>query len=428
MSAAQTWQYQARDGIAAAAISADGQTVVLGVLSKEVICLDGQGSEQWRKPVGNQAWRIGISDDGQKIVAATGSTRFWDMRGRGLHSFDTQGRLRWQKDLQASSWGFSLSGDGNTISVGTSEKQFLLFDGEGNQLWEEKVPGTGWYAWVWETAVSHDGQLAASGAADKRARILDRGGNIVATYKAKGEIFAATVSASGSASAFGDREGNVYFFDGQGQLLWEEQQADGIWQVKLTADGQRLLVGADPKDGHIRAYHRDGRLLWRRHVGGSVTCMAISHSSQHIAVGTGDGHIFIFNSNGEPIHQAQAQKNIRDIAISARGEVVTAVSMDKIAYGFRLATPLPTSPPETEDVYSNYERGLKQLLASLEDQAAMGDTLSFEQQLWENINLTRRYGDTEERRARRNEILALLNELALQEIGRSFNDLFQTKA
>jgi WD40 repeat protein len=423
MTQLETWQYQARDGIAAVAISAAGDTIALGVLSKEVICLNRQGQEQWCKPVGNQAWRVGISDDGQTIVAATGSTRFWDMRGRGLYCFDGQGNLHWQKDLQASSWGFSLSSDGNTIAVGTSEKQFLLLDGQGKLLWEEKVPGVGWYAWVWDTAVSHDGQLAVSGAADKRARILDRAGNILATYRAKSEVFAATVSSSGSATAFGDRQGNVYFFDGQGQLLWEDQLTDGIWQVKLTEDGQRLIVGADPKEGHIRVYHRDGRLLWRRHVGGSVTCLAVSQSSQHIAVGTRDGRIFIFDSEGGPIHQAQAQKNIRDIAISARGEMVTAVAMDKIAYGFRLATSPPIPSLETEDVYSHYERGLKRLMASLQNQAAHIEALSFEQQLWENINLTRRYGDTEERRARRNEILDLLNQLTLQEIGRSFNDL-----
>ena len=253
MTSVQTWHYQARGGIAAVAIAADGQTIALGVLSKEVICLNGQGSEKWRKPVGNQAWRVGISDDAQTIVAATGSTRFWDMRGRGLYCFDEQGNLRWQKDLRASSWGFSLSGDGNTIAVGTSEKQFLLFDGEGNLLWEENVPGVGWYAWVWDTAVSHDGRLAASGAADKRARIIDRAGNVLRTYRARADIFAATVSASGSATAFGDRQGYVYFFDGQGKLLWQEQFADGIWQVKLTADGQRLIVGADPKEGVRRA-------------------------------------------------------------------------------------------------------------------------------------------------------------------------------
>jgi WD40 repeat protein len=292
-------------------------------------------------------------------------------------------------------------------------------------LWEKNVSGMGWYAWVWSTAVSQDGQLVASGAADKRARILDRSGRVLAAHRAKGEIFAATVSASGSASAFGDRQGNVYFFDGQGQLLWEDQMADGIWQVKLTADGQRLLVGADPKDGHIRVYHRDGRLLWRRYVGASVTCMAVSQSSHHIAVGTRDGDIFIFDSDGERIHQAEAQKNIRDIAISARGEVVAAVSMDKIAYGFHLDIPPATSAPDIGIIYAGYEQGLKALLDDLEDQEAILDALSFQQQLRENITLTRQHGDTEERRVRRSEIIDYLNQLALQTNGRSFNELSQ---
>jgi hypothetical protein len=65
------------------------------------------------------------------------------------------------------------------------------------------------------------------------------------------------------------------------------------------------------------------------------------------------------------------------------------------------------------------------LLDALEDQGAILDTLSFQQQLRENITLTRQHGDTEERRVRRSEIIDYLNQLALQTSGRSFNELCQ---
>jgi hypothetical protein len=71
---------------------------------------------------------------------------------------------------------------------------------------------------------------------------------------------------------------------------------------------------------------------------------------------------------------------------------------------------------------------LKRLIVALQNQAALYDALSYEQQLWENINLTRAHGDTKERLSRRSEIIFYLNQLALREIGRSFNDLFQNKA
>lgn len=37
----QTWKYAAGSGVAAVAISANGETVIAGTLGKRVLCLDG---------------------------------------------------------------------------------------------------------------------------------------------------------------------------------------------------------------------------------------------------------------------------------------------------------------------------------------------------------------------------------------------------
>ncbi|MEW5986915.1 MAG: PQQ-binding-like beta-propeller repeat protein [Chloroflexota bacterium] len=328
------------------AVSADGRRVIAALLSKSVLCLDDRGDLWWRNPVGNQAWRLGLSDDGQTIVAGTGSTYPWDMRGRGLYCFDGSGALRWKAELSASVWGLSLAADGHTIAAGTTAKQLLLLDDQGNRLWQLDVPGLGWYAWVWSAALSANGQVVAAGAADKRIRILDRAGNLRANHLARADVFTVAVSADGSRVAAADSEGYVYLLDQNGHLLWQEQLEDGVWRVQLSQDGQRLLVGSSAKDVHLRVYDLNGRLVWRRFVGGTASCLGFSADGRRLAAGTNEGAIYVFDEGGDILHRAQAQKKVRDVALSADGRTVAAGAEDGLVYGFRFPHPPVLTEPE----------------------------------------------------------------------------------
>ena len=76
------------------------------------------------------------------------------------------------------------------------------------------------------------------------------------------------------------------------------------------------------------------------------------------------------------------------------------------------------------DAFSAYEVGLRQLLEKLgRDHPRYAEALTYQQRLEENIGQTKRYGDTETRGATRAEIIDRLNELALAELGTSFNEL-----
>lgn len=79
-----------------------------------------------------------------------------------------------------------------------------------------------------------------------------------------------------------------------------------------------------------------------------------------------------------------------------------------------------TSP----DIFTSYEEGMRQLLLRLDQQHPnFADALLFQQRLTENITNTRRYGDTETRRAERNEIIDHLNTLTELIAQCSFLDL-----
>lgn len=345
-SSIQSWRYDAGSGVAAVSLSADGEKVLVGTLGKTAICLNSSGERLWQAQVGNQAWRAGLSGDGQTAVFGSGSTRFWDMKGRGLYCFAADSTLRWQQDLKASIWGLAVAADGRTVAAGTSAKQLLVFDEQGHLLWRQDIPGLGWYAWVWSASLSADGQIIAAGAADKRIRVWQRNGELLGQHRTRADVFATAVSANGRIISAGDSSGHIYCLDQNGNLLWEEALADKVWAVAGSADGQRLLVGAGEKEAHIRLYNQTGQLLWKRHVGGSVTNVGLSADGRRVVAGTREGGIFIFDED-QVIHQERVNKIVRDVAISSAGEVVVAGSEDDLVYGFHLP---PLSPPESNTV------------------------------------------------------------------------------
>ncbi|PIE80594.1 MAG: hypothetical protein CSA11_07555 [Chloroflexi bacterium] len=341
-----SWRYRAEGGITAVTVSAKHNLIMATTLAKNVIALNTAGEVLWRQPVGNQAWRIGMSDDAQTIVVGTGSTRPWDMTNRGLYCFNAEGKQRWSVNLKASVWGLSVSSAGNTIVAGTEGKQIVVLDNNGQRLLEQTLRGWGWYAWVWSTAVSADGNLIVAGSADKHFRLISRQGKLIAEHKAKADIYAVAVSADGSTVAAGDTKGNIYMTNATGSLLWQHNIGDAIWAAQLSHSGQQLLVGADEKERHLLLFDRSGRMIWRRHMGAQVTSAAISADGNVIMAGTRAGSIHIFNQAGDILHRAQAQKNIRDVALSTDGKMAIAGSYGKHLYAFHLLSTLLPPKPE----------------------------------------------------------------------------------
>jgi len=78
----------------------------------------------------------------------------------------------------------------------------------------------------------------------------------------------------------------------------------------------------------------------------------------------------------------------------------------------------------TADLFEPYLIALDDLLERLgRDQASAADALVYQQRLQENIERTRRYGDNENRRSERSEIIELLNRLCRDALGMDFNTL-----
>jgi hypothetical protein len=76
------------------------------------------------------------------------------------------------------------------------------------------------------------------------------------------------------------------------------------------------------------------------------------------------------------------------------------------------------------DLYSRYEIGLRRLLEQMgQDHPLHSEALVYQQRLDENVAQSRRYGDTDTRKAERSEIIDRLNELALSALDTAFSEL-----
>lgn len=76
------------------------------------------------------------------------------------------------------------------------------------------------------------------------------------------------------------------------------------------------------------------------------------------------------------------------------------------------------------DAFAPYETGLTRLLERLgSDHPRCAEALTLQSRLLENVAQARLHGDTEARRAERAQIVGVLNQLALEAVGVSFNEL-----
>ncbi len=108
---------------------------------------------------------------------------------------------------------------------------------------------------------------------------------------------------------------------------------------------------------------------------------------------------------------------------------LTAVANDLAATlgGTRPATATTAPRRASTDPFTNYETGLRQLEAAIKnDPDAQQELSPFAQRLRENINRSRRYGDTGDRRAERAEIMDNLNLIAHAVTQKSFDQWCNT--
>lgn len=334
----RTWQYQTGSKVGAVAIDTDGKTVVAGTFGRKVLCLDEEGHLRWQKKVEKECWCVALSPDGQTAIVGTWNKFPLDDKKRSLFCFDGKGSQLWQDTSTSSVWALAFSTDGKTIVAGMSD-ELVLFDIEGKRFSLQKNKGIIFLlnTWTMAVALSANGEIVAAGTgSDKHVRVFKQNGALLGDFGTQGSVYTIAVSANGESIAAGDTDGYVYWLSQKGKLVWKKQFADKIQAVAFDSDGQHLWFGTGKKDGHLQVYNNRGSQLWRHHVGGSISSLALSVNSDRAVVGTEKGGIFLFNNDGTLPYQTSIGSTVRSVAISATGEKIVAGSLDGVIYSFHL--------------------------------------------------------------------------------------------
>ncbi|MDE1766775.1 MAG: PQQ-like beta-propeller repeat protein [Thaumarchaeota archaeon] len=134
----------------------------------------------------------------------------------------------------------------------------------------------------------------------------------------------------------GDKEGLVYFFDKNGTPLWNYTADRQILQVAISSDGKYLAAAGSQfyhygthgpagwNNGEVYYFDASGNLLWKYNGTGSVavTSIAVSSDGSHVAVGS-DKSILYFDREGNLLWSHKVDRsNDHTVSISPDGSHV----------------------------------------------------------------------------------------------------------
>ena len=104
-----------------------------------------------------------------------------------------------------------------------------------------------------------------------------------------------TISAGGLFYGGVGKDGTVWLFDGDGELLWKKQ-IEGATDVLIARNGQTSLVYSrlNPVHLHVYFFRKDGRLLWQHEIEGSAWSGAVSPDGEYAAVTTGGKYVYLY--------------------------------------------------------------------------------------------------------------------------------------
>ncbi len=304
-----SWQFEAGGYVHSAAVSADGQAIVIGSRDGKVHRLDPSGKEVWQFDAGGTVYGLDITQDGSRIIAAS--------ENRKAYLLDGDGNILWQQDFDYVLNGAAIAGDGSWFGVIPDRaKQAWFFDGDGNLLWEAKytvIPTN--------VAIAADGQHAAVGLRDARVHYYDRQGTEIWKQQMKGVIRGLDISNDGSFLVAGDEKSQGYGLAAEipagakNSIKWSIAAGDKMQAAATTGDGKLSAFGA--RDNYVYLVDETGTVKSKFETGGIVFAVALSSDGSTLVAGSEDGRVYGFSTGQSAAGYAagQAQTRLRIILI-----------------------------------------------------------------------------------------------------------------
>ncbi len=160
--------------------------------------------------------------------------------------------------------------------------------------------------------------------------------------------------------AAGGSNYNVYLFDRKGgEFSWMHNPGYWVSSVSLSSNGSHLAAGSF--DDRIYLFNLTGAKLWDYQVKDDVYAVEIAPDSSFIAAGSWDDSIYALNMSGKELWNCSCGGNINSLDVSRDSSTIAAGSEAGAVYIFKRnatafallsggdASFLPEEPVKTED-------------------------------------------------------------------------------
>jgi len=221
----------------------------------------------------------------------------------------------WEITMPDAVLDLAISEDGGTTAILTTTALFCV-DADGTRRWE--VPGRH----AQTVDISGDGSLIVTGGEDLWA--YDRNGTPAFRHEIGFFAFGTAVSRDGSCIAGGFDNTSLMIFRKNDTGLFEQatvaHTTEDVICIALSRDGGQIVTGE--KDGMIRYYTGDGRLLWSYGTGSGTLFTSVTDDGGYVAVGADHGVAELLNGNGRLLWKQVSGERRPGIGIDANGSLI----------------------------------------------------------------------------------------------------------
>lgn len=241
--------------------------------------------------------------------------------GYGIALFDKMGMLVWNVTSPQ-------SGYRNTIAISAEEDgrcqaitetldeaagrlighSFLQFNATGRLLSNSSLVGP--FDYVRTAWVTNTGQyvVLSSGWSGSYAVLLfDRDGRLLwSHYPGGGSIDTVFAAKNASYVAGGTGENEVFLYNGKGELMWFHKQKSPILKVTISPDEKTVIAGS--RDGYLYYYSLDGQLLRKSQFAESYGTypLSLSEDGQYVAAGLYENDVGLYTTSGTEVWSQQS--------------------------------------------------------------------------------------------------------------------------
>lgn len=282
LSGEMIWQFGTNDQVLAVALSEDGLFGAT-VTGEKVYLFDENGTKLWSYPV-SCGRSVAISSGGEHIAAGGDHLLLFDRSGEVLRRYMPASRVQ----------GIAIAADGQAIYAGTGAGLQVFFP-ESDQTAASAAWSSGTKDPIRSVSIDKEGSGVVAAGESGNIYFFSGEGQLLWNYKTGSNGIRAVISHDGLAVAAVSSQRTMYLLNRHGRLLWKSPMDGRAVDISLSGDGSTLVLAGEG----ISVLGRDGETLWKGVPGEEIRCVSASPDMTRIITGALDGTVSVFRLQPE---------------------------------------------------------------------------------------------------------------------------------